>query len=145
MGIASIYYNIHLLPLSEYSPTQELSFPGDSREVPPTKYTRGRKYALFTTPHCPFSALICHEIIFPSFVRQFVKEGAQFLVNISNDSWFGHETGHRQHPSLAVFRAVENRVFVVRAAGTGISAFINPWGGKLKRLQTSTKKPSSQA
>ena len=75
-----------------------------------------------------FSSLICYESVYPNFVRQFVKRGAQFLVIITNDSWWGNTSGAYQHVSYASFRAVENRRWIVRSANGGISGLIDPTG-----------------
>jgi apolipoprotein N-acyltransferase len=75
-----------------------------------------------------FAVLICFEDLFPELSRRFIKEGADFLVNITNDAWYKRTAAPYQHLQASVFRAVENRVFMVRSANTGISAFINPQG-----------------
>jgi apolipoprotein N-acyltransferase len=75
-----------------------------------------------------FSSVICYESVYPDFVRQFVKRGAQFLVIITNDSWWGNTSGAYQHVSYASFRAVENRRWIVRSANGGISGLIDPTG-----------------
>ena len=80
-----------------------------------------------------FSAVICYESIFPNYVRQFVKKGANFLVIITNDGWYGKSSGPFQHAAYATLRAVENRRAVVRAANTGISEFIDPYGRLIGR------------
>ena len=75
-----------------------------------------------------FLAMVCYESIFPEFVGSFVKKGAEFLIFITNDSWWGNTSGARQHKQYAVLRAVENRRWVVRCANGGISCFIDPEG-----------------
>ncbi len=75
-----------------------------------------------------FSAVVCYESIFPSFNAEFVKNGAQFLVVVTNDSWYGKTSGPYQHKQYAVFRAIENRRWVVRSANGGISCVIDPYG-----------------
>jgi len=75
-----------------------------------------------------FGVLICFEDIFPHLAREFVKDGANFLVNMTNDAWFGDTAAAEQHLQASVFRAIENRVPVIRAANTGVSCFIDPTG-----------------
>ncbi len=77
--------------------------------------------------------LVCFEGIFPELAREYVREGSDLLVNITNDAWFGHSSAPYQHLAMTRFRAVENRIWVVRAANTGISAFIAPSGRIIKQ------------
>jgi len=72
--------------------------------------------------------MICYEVIFPAEVHEFVLGGAQFLVNITNDAWFGRSGAPYQHLAMAAMRAVENGTYLVRAANTGVSAIIAPSG-----------------
>jgi apolipoprotein N-acyltransferase len=72
--------------------------------------------------------LVCFEGIFPEVARSYVQAGAGILVNITNDAWFGRSSAPYQHLSMTVFRAVENRVPLVRAANTGISSVIDSRG-----------------
>jgi apolipoprotein N-acyltransferase len=75
---------------------------------------------------------ICYEAIFPALVRRFAAEGAELLVNITNDAWYGTTSAPYQHLAMAAFRAVENRRYMVRAANTGITAVVDPWGRVLE-------------
>ena len=72
--------------------------------------------------------LVCYEVIFPELARDYVRKGSDLLVNITNDAWFGRSSAPRQHLAMARFRSIENRVWLARAANTGISAFIAPSG-----------------
>jgi apolipoprotein N-acyltransferase len=72
--------------------------------------------------------MICYEVIFPGEVREFVAGGAAFLVNITNDAWFGRSGAPYQHLAMAAMRAVENGTYLVRAANTGVTAVIAPSG-----------------
>jgi len=76
---------------------------------------------------------ICYEAIFPDFVRRFAAGGAELLLNVTNDAWYGTTSAPHQHFAMAVFRAVENGRYLGRAANTGISAFVDPRGRVLAR------------
>jgi len=80
-----------------------------------------------------FGVAICFEVIFPDLVRRMAQEGANFLVTITNDAWFGDSAAPYQHFGMVVFRAVENHLGFARAANTGISGFIGPDGRILSR------------
>jgi apolipoprotein N-acyltransferase len=98
------------------------------------KFGVGEGWPLAQVDELRFGTLICYESSYPELARRFRLEGADVLVNITNDSWFGREplwtrtTALWQHPSHLVMRAIENRVGVVRAANTGISLFVDPVG-----------------
>ena len=82
-----------------------------------------------TTPRpVKFGVAICYEVIFPNLVRQFAANGAEFLVTVTNDAWFGPSSAPSQHFAMVVFRSVENHLAFARAANTGISGFIDPFG-----------------
>jgi apolipoprotein N-acyltransferase len=75
-----------------------------------------------------FGVVICYEVIFPNLVRQFAANGAEFMVTVTNDAWFGPSAAASQHFSMVVFRSVENHLAFARSANTGISGFIDPFG-----------------
>ncbi len=83
---------------------------------------------LYHLPFGRFGVLICFESIFPGLSRQYRNDGADFLINITNDAWFGHSNAPYQHFSQLVLRAIENRVGILRSANTGISGWIDPLG-----------------
>jgi apolipoprotein N-acyltransferase len=122
------YDKIHLVPFGEYVPLSNLLFFIGSLGEGIGNFKPGKEIFNFSLPQGKFGVLICFEIIFPDLCRRFVKEGADFLVTITNDAWFGRTSAPYQHLSMATFRAIENRVFIARAANTGISAFIDPKG-----------------
>lgn len=76
----------------------------------------------------PFGALVCYESLFPDLSRRLTADGARFLVNVSNDAWFGDTTFPHQHAGFCALRAIENRRAVVRSANTGISVVYDPLG-----------------
>ena len=87
----------------------------------------------------PFSVLICYEAIFPDLARLAVRNGARMLINITNDGWFRDTGAPYQHLAMSGFRSVENRVPLVRAANTGISAAFDPAGRLLGRIPLQEK------
>jgi apolipoprotein N-acyltransferase len=127
------YDKIHLVPFGEYVPLSDLLFFLGSLGEGIGNFKSGKRIYNFPLPQSKFGVLICFEIIFPDLCRRFVKEGADFLVTITNDAWFGKTSAPYQHFAIASFRAVENRVFIARAANTGISGFIDPNGRILKQ------------
>ena len=126
------YDKIHLVPFGEYVPLQHLLVFIGSLGEGIGDFKPGKEIFNFSLPQGKFGVLICFEIIFPDLSRRFVKRGANFLVTITNDAWFGRTSAPYQHFSMATFRAVENRVFVARAANTGITGVIDPTGKILK-------------
>lgn len=122
------YDKIHLVPFGEYIPLSNLLFFIGSLGEGIGNFKPGKEIFNFSIPQGQFGVLICFEIIFPDLCRRFVKRGAGFLVTITNDAWFGRTSAPYQHLSIATFRAIENRVFIARAANTGISGFIDPKG-----------------
>jgi apolipoprotein N-acyltransferase len=93
----------------------------------------GRGYTVMRMSKGSFGTAICFEVIFPELVRHFVLGGANFLTTITNDAWFGDSGAPYQHFDMSVFRAVENRRSMVRAANTGISGVILPSGEVIAR------------
>ncbi|RPH48403.1 MAG: apolipoprotein N-acyltransferase [Desulfobacteraceae bacterium] len=122
------YDKVHLVPFGEYVPLKRwLPFLGKMVEQV-GDFSSGRKGSTISFNGHKIGVLICYELIFPYLARAEVKYGAGFLVNITNDAWYGRTGAPHQHFSMAVFRAVENRRALVRAANTGISGFIDPAG-----------------
>ncbi|MEI6350594.1 MAG: apolipoprotein N-acyltransferase [Verrucomicrobiota bacterium] len=126
------YRKIHLVPFGEFIPLRH-SFPLFAwivGEEVPSDFTPGNKYKLLqlSKPELKLASLICFEDTVGDLTRRFVKEGAQVLVNVTNDGWFKKSAGAEQHLAHAVFRAVENRRPLLRSANTGMTAFIAPTG-----------------
>lgn len=122
------YDKMHMVPFGEYVPLKSILFFVNKLAYGIGDFEGGQDYTVFDIPGGRFSATICYEVIFPDQVRRYVKEGAEFLVNITNDAWFGPSAAPTQHLAMAVLRAVENRRYLVRAANTGISAIVDPNG-----------------
>ncbi|MBF0483868.1 MAG: apolipoprotein N-acyltransferase [Candidatus Omnitrophica bacterium] len=132
-ALAGRYDKIHLVPFGEYVPFREQA-PILGSLIPITDFTSGTKTTILDFNKVRFAVLICFEDTIPELVRQFVDTGAQFLVNITNDAWFADTKSPYLHLQSSVFRAVENRRSVVRAANTGISCFISPYGKIIRYL-----------
>ena len=139
--IINRYDKVHLVPFGEYTPLKDY-FPFLAKLVPyDVSLSPGSEMRIFSLPvkdinvvDYKFGVLICYEDTVPTLVREFVKKGADFMVNITNDGWFGKSAELNQHLAIMAFRAVENRRALVRAANTGISAFIDINGRIYDRL-----------
>lgn len=132
-NVVSVYDKIHLVPYGEYVPLKKL-FPFIGKMVTAIgDFVSGKETVVMRADQAKFGNLICYEIIFPGLVRRFVDKGANLLINITNDAWFGRTSAPYQHFSMAVFRAVENRVAVARSANTGISGFIDSKGNIINK------------
>jgi len=140
---AGRYEKTHLVPFGEYLPLQRfLRFLGPLVQAVGAMRPGDSAQPLLTAPSVqvpPFGMAICYEIIFPSLVRRQVRAGAQFLITITNDAWYGTSSGPFQHFAMARLRAIENRRWLLRAANTGVSGVIDPWGRVLERTEMETE------
>lgn len=144
-SISATYDKMHLVPFGEYIPLKEVfSFVEKISRARIGDVSKGKENTVFSfvvkrsggdkdvlirsTKNVRFSCLICFEDMFPELARDFVARGASFLVNITNDAWYKKSPAAWQHAQGSIFRAVENRVPVVRATNTGVSCFIDPKG-----------------
>jgi apolipoprotein N-acyltransferase len=122
------YDKIQLVPFGEYVPFRRILFFVPQIVTAVGQIGAGVDPTVFTIPPAKLGTLICYEGIFPELPRRFVDDGAQVLVNITNDAWFGSTSAPWQHLVQESFRAIENRRPMVRAANTGVSAFIDATG-----------------
>jgi apolipoprotein N-acyltransferase len=126
--IYDYYDKVHLVPFGEYIPLKRF-LPFVNRLVPAAgDFTSGGKVKPISGADLRIGPIICFEAIFPDISRKQAKQGAQLLVNLTNDAWFGRTSAPYQHLSMAVIRCVENGLPMARAANTGISAIILPTG-----------------
>jgi len=91
-------------------------------------FSSGRDLPVYASRIGRFGVLICYESAFEDLARKYRRAGADFLVNITNDAWFGRTAGPYQHASHLVLRAIETRIGIARAANSGISQFVDPLG-----------------
>jgi apolipoprotein N-acyltransferase len=134
-GIAMGRYDKrHLVPFGEYIPLRPLLFFLRKLTVGEEDFSAGVGPALFTVRGEPVGASVCYEAVFPEIIRESVREGARWLVNVTNDAWFGDTVAPHQHLAMARMRTVEFRRPMVRAANSGISAVIDERGEVVARL-----------
>lgn len=155
-NIGGHYDKIHLVPFGEYVPFKDLlSFVHRFAPRPIGDCAAGEDFTVFRflleravkdkdyswklSKKVSFSCLICFEDIFPDLARRFAAKNTDFLVNITNDAWFGKSSAAYQHAQASIFRAVENRINVLRAANTGLSCFIDQKGRITARVMESGK------
>ncbi len=125
------YHKMHLVPFGEYLPGRKyLERMSALKEVikPISRFSSGQEVVIFKTPYIKFSTVICFESIFPDISRKCMLKGAECIIVLTNDAWFERSAAPFQHNIKSVFRAVENRTFVVRCANTGVSSIIEPTG-----------------
>ena len=148
------YDKIHLVPFGEYVPLRRwIKFAGRlTADI--SDFTPGREYRVGQLPGLSsesdwragagsprhgvekFGVFICYEAIFPDEVRRFAKNGAELLVNISNDGWFGRSSAPAQHLMMARARAVENRRWLLRDTNNGYTVAVDPYGRIVARMPT---------
>src|SRR6266536_3137751 len=128
---APVYGKHYLVPVVERVPFFPVrlfqSLPGLGRWS--GGFARGRDLPVYRARIGRFGVLICYESAFEDLPRKYRRAGADFLVNITNDAWFGRSAGPYQHASHLVLRAIETRLGIARAANDGISEFVDPLGG----------------
>jgi apolipoprotein N-acyltransferase len=130
---AGAYRKMHLVPFGEYVPFQRLLFFAAPLTEQVGTFSPGLAPALLDVEGHPVSVAICYEVVYPSLVRQFVAAGSELLTTITNDAWFGSTSAPYQHFEQASMRAIEEGRYLVRAANTGISGIVDPYGRVLDR------------
>jgi len=122
------YDKIHLVPFGEYVPFQRLLFFARKLTGRVSKFTPGEERKVFRLKGHRYGVFICYEAVFADEVRQFSQLGAEVLVNISDDAWYGDTSAPWQHLNMARMRAIENRRWILRDTNNGITAVIDPYG-----------------
>jgi apolipoprotein N-acyltransferase len=138
--LKNTYRKTHLVPFTENFPYGE-TFPKINNFLLSKDFhfwEKGTEYTVFETGGIKFSTPICFEDVFGYLSRKFVNEGAEVIVNLTNDSWSGALSSQMQHLGMAVFRAIENRRSVVRSANSGMTVIIDPDGRITSMLEPFT-------
>jgi len=135
-----LYDKIHLVPFGEYEPFPLIHqvVTSVSEEVGGFRKGKQRGVGQFANGNT-FSIFICYEAIYAGEIREFANNGAQLLINISNDGWFGKSEAAEQHIRMARVRAVENRRWLIRDTNSGITASIDPYGNVQRVLHRDTR------
>ena len=128
------YDKVHLVPFGEYLPFPKLfAFAGGlTKEV--GEFEAGGSRKPLDAGGTKLGVFICYESVFPGEVRQFADQGAQVLVNLSNDGWYGDSGAYAQHLNQTRMRAIENDRWILSATNTGVTASIDPYGRTVARL-----------
>lgn len=127
--IAGRYDKVHLVPYGEYTPLREpLDFIYRHFPVIDHEFSPGQGFHPLRASASPLGVAICFESAFPGIARALRRQGARFLAVITNDAWFGTRSATWQHYQMARFRAIENGCYLLRAATTGFSAILDPYG-----------------
>lgn len=122
------YDKIHLVPFGEYVPFRDLLFFAHKLTGRVGEFSRGSEHRVFHINAHRYGVFICYESVFADEVRQFARNGAQVLVNISDDGWYGDTSAPWQHLNMVRMRAIENRRWLLRDTNTGVTAVIDPYG-----------------
>jgi apolipoprotein N-acyltransferase len=131
--VGGVYRKMHLVPFGEYVPLQKLLFFVGPIVEAVSAFTPGQEPVLLPVGDHVASTAICYEVIFPSLIRRFVQDGSQLLTTITNDAWYGRSSAAYQHWDQAAMRSIEQGRYLARAANTGISGFVDPYGRVIEK------------
>jgi apolipoprotein N-acyltransferase len=126
--VGAVYRKMHLVPFGEYVPAQRLLFFVGPIVEAVSAFAPGTDAVLLPVGGHVASTAICYEVIFASLMRQFVVRGSELLTTITNDAWYGTSSAPYQHWDQAAMRSIEGGRYLARAANTGISGFVDPYG-----------------
>ena len=132
---AAVYRKIHLVPFGEYVPFQKLLFFVGPLVEAVSAFSPGTRVTMMPVEGHMVSTAICYEVTYPSLARDAVRQGSEMLTTITNDAWYGESSAAYQHFEMAMMRAIEEGRYLVRAANTGISGIVDPYGRVLIRTR----------
>jgi apolipoprotein N-acyltransferase len=134
-GTAAIYRKIHLVPFGEFVPFKRILFFVGPIVEAVSDFTPGSDALLLPVAGHRASTAICYEVIFAGLMRDFVEHGSELLTTITNDAWYGRSSAAYQHWQQASMRSIEEGRYLARAANTGISGFVDPYGRVLQKSE----------
>jgi apolipoprotein N-acyltransferase len=129
--VGAVYRKMHLVPFGEYVPLQSVLYfvgPIIGAVAEFSSFTPGQVPVLLPVGDHIANTAICYEVIYPDLIRRFVRDGSELLTTITNDAWYGRSSAAYQHWDQASMRAIEEGRYLARAANTGISGFVDPYG-----------------
>lgn len=132
-SVGAVYRKMHLVPFGEYVPAKRLLFFVGPIIEAVSDFSAGTESTLLPVGDHPVSTAICYEVIYASLIRHFVTSGSELLTTITNDAWYGRSSAAFQHWDQAALRAIEGGRYLARAANTGISGFVDPYGRVLAK------------
>jgi apolipoprotein N-acyltransferase len=130
---AAVYRKVQLVPFGEYVPLQRLLFFVGPIIEAVSSFTPGDRPVLMPVDGHHVSTAICYEVIYGNLMRRFVRDGSELLTTITNDAWYGRSSAAYQHWDQAAMRAIENGRYLARAANTGVSGFVDPYGRVIEK------------
>jgi apolipoprotein N-acyltransferase len=131
--VAAVYRKVHLVPFGEYVPIKKLLFFAGPLVQSVSDFSAGDRVVMLPVAGHLMSTAICYEVVYPDLARDATSAGSQLLTTITNDAWFGRSSAAWQHFEMASLRAVEQGRYLARAANTGFSGIVDPYGRVLAR------------
>ena len=131
--VGAVYRKMQLVPFGEYVPLANLLFFVGPIVEAVSAFTPGDEPVLLPIGDHMASTAICYEVIFPSLIRRSVQDGSELLTTITNDAWYGRSSAAYQHWDQSAMRAIEQGRYLARAANTGISGFVDPYGRVMEK------------
>ena len=125
---AAVYRKMHLVPFGEYIPGKQLLYFVSPLVERMAEFAPGASMVVLPVGEHRINTAICYEVVYPSLIREAVADGSQLLTTITNDAWYGQSSAPYQHFALASMRAIEEGRYLARAANTGISGVVDPYG-----------------
>ena len=125
---AAVYRKIHLVPFGEYIPLKSWLFFVSPLVESLAEFAPGGSIVMLPLGTHMTSTAICYEVVYPSLIREAVEAGSELLTTITNDAWYGHSSAPYQHFAMASMRSIEEGRYLARAANTGISGIVDPYG-----------------
>jgi apolipoprotein N-acyltransferase len=132
-AVGGVYRKMHLVPFGEYVPFKHVLFFAAPLVEAAGDFSEGDRVTVFPVGGGSISTAICYEVVFPELARRAVLDGSRLLSTITNDAWYGRTSAPWQHFDQARMRAIEQGRYLVRAANTGISGIVDPYGRVVER------------